>query len=356
MNKQIIVSRNIEITVKQTEPDHFITTATNLATDTLLDSKAATNELNALADYDTMITTYALPIQQRIHAANLRPGHHYTLIMLSEYLGLPTALRFTFFSAKPVTYAQYDDAVQIELRPQSHRRNGYVRLYGRSFILYDGWRDLPKELTHDIHHLPNGIVTEAGKYVSFDERYLDDIKAAWPDYITFYDHEKCYRPDQLKQQEEKADAECEAFEPREISPGLTLIRDMENGHKLCVDMLPEMFAALYCESTQSLTAEDKLIRALRRATVASIEHAEDDDGGTCNFDAPVLDYKSYGMTKDAAEQAIKSLGFTCREWEGSLVIVCFLSGQGNRRTQMAEAFYRSMSNDGIPSGMYYQMD
>ncbi len=143
---------------------------------------------------------------------------------------------------------------------------------------------------------------------------------------------------------------------REIAPGLTLVKDEESSHKLCVNMSPEMFASLYCESTEVLTAEGKLIRALRRATVASMEHAEDDDGGTCNFDAPVLDYKSYGITKDAAEQAITSLGFHCYEWEDCLVITGFLSGQGNRRTQMAEAFSKSLDSDGIPSGVYYQMD
>ena len=142
----------------------------------------------------------------------------------------------------------------------------------------------------------------------------------------------------------------------EITPGLTLVRDEESSHKLCVNMSPEMFASLYCENTETLTAEDRLIRALRRATVASMEHAEDDDDGTCNFDSPVLDYKSYGITRDAAEQAVKSLGFHCYDWEDCLVITGFLSGQGNRRTQMAEAFSKSLDNDGVPSGVYYQMD
>lgn len=354
MTKRTIIARNIEILTKETEPGKFVTTATNLATDTLLDSKAATNELDALTDYDAMITTHALPIQGRIHAANLHTGHHYTLVFLGDF-GLPLALRFTFFSATPTTYAQYDDAVLIDLVPYRKSKHAHITLYGRSFILYDGWRELDKKTVCNTE-TRGSITIEHGKYLSFDEHYLDDIKAAWPDFIVAYDHDKVYRPDQPKQPEEKPVVEDRTIDPREITPGIMLIKDEETGNKLCVDMTPEMFASLYSENTEALTAEDKLIRALRRATVASIEHAEDDDGGTCNFDAPVLDYKSFGMTKDAAEQAIKSLGFACREWEGCLVIVCFLSGQGNRRTQMAEAFCRSMNSDGVPSGMYYQMD
>ena len=185
-----------------------------------------------------------------------------------------------------------------------------------------------------------------------------DIKAAWPDYILAFDCKNAYayNANPNEPQEEKPAPQEKPFEPREITPGLTLMEDAENGNGLCVDMSPEMFEQLYAQPTDNLTVEDKLIRALRRATVASVQHMRDDDGGTCNFDSPTLDYEAAGLTKNDAQRVIKSLGFASYDWEGSLVIVGYFPGQGNRRTNMAQAFCESMRKDGYASGMYYQMD
>lgn len=78
------------------------------------------------------------------------------------------------------------------------------------------------------------------------------------------------------------------------------------------------------------------------------------------------------MKKAAAEKIIADADLRCFDWrpfkshrgeDGKLikaptylVIVGFQRGQGFLRTRMAEAFCNSLNNDGIESGMYYQMD
>lgn len=104
-----------------------------------------------------------------------------------------------------------------------------------------------------------------------------------------------------------------------------------------------------------------LSQALERAIQAARLLTDAEDGGTCNFDAPVLHYRPAGLTKKQAMAALQAAGLTCFEWAPfqqpkNLVINGFLSGQGNRRTRMAEAFRDSMTADGYTVTMYQQMD
>lgn len=309
------------------------------------------------AAFSDALEVYALPLQAAFFRAKLQHDKRYTIVLIGDF-GFPCSIPFTFDYAKCDTYAQYNDVVRAVFTPAKKRKQRCLTLYNRDFLIYDGWRELPDELVFEVNHLGNGIVTKGSKYSSFDDRYMVDIKAAWPDYILAFDCKKAYayNANPNEPQEEKPAPQEKPFEPREITPGLTLMEDTENGNGLCVDMSPEMFEQLYAQPTDNLTVEDKLIRALRRATVASVKHVREDDGGTCNFDSPTLDYKAAGLTKSNAERVIKSLGFSCRDWEGLLVIRGYFPGQGNRRTRMAEAFCESMRKDGYASGMYYQMD
>ncbi len=144
---------------------------------------------------------------------------------------------------------------------------------------------------------------------------------------------------------------------------------------LPVDLEPEEFARLYAPPEgEQIDASEKLRRALERAKHKAYAAMgdEDDDGGTCNFDSPVLDFSACGLKKAAAEKIIADADLSCYDWrpfkshrgeDGKLikaptylVIVGFQRGQGFLRTRMAEAFCNSLNNDGIESGMYYQMD
>lgn len=92
----------------------------------------------------------------------------------------------------------------------------------------------------------------------------------------------------------------------------------------------------------------------------ALAYAQEDDGGTCNFDAPMLDYRASGIPLGEAKQAIADAGLRCYEHrmygEKALVICGCQHGQGNRRTVMAEAFSRALKAQGYVCGMYYQMD
>ncbi len=129
-----------------------------------------------------------------------------------------------------------------------------------------------------------------------------------------------------------------------------------------VTLTPEDYERLYApRDGEKVSRQEALTRALMRATVAAYGHADVIDGGTCNFDAPTLNYRDCGISKKAAKEAIAAAGLRCFEWrvchDTELVIggPCFF-GQANRRTAMAEAFHAALKADGYATGMYYQMD
>jgi hypothetical protein len=107
---------------------------------------------------------------------------------------------------------------------------------------------------------------------------------------------------------------------------------------------------------------EDLRKALERAKVQAEQARQEDDGGTCNFDSPTIDYRAMGMQKAKVIETIKNAGLTCFDWTGyygkvyGLVICGMTAGQGNCRTAMAEAFCTELINCGIKSSMYYQMD
>lgn len=348
MEKLEILGRNIIIETRNEEGDSFITVVSNKATKELLNCKTAFTEQDALKDHDDMITTYALPLQARLHAAGMKMGERYTLVTMNDF-GFPVALNFTFNAIDYLAYAQYDDAATIYCFPKGARKLRQFRVYNQSFALYSSWRTLTDDMIYSVEKKPGAPVVRMSKYVCCDDRYIADIIAAWPDFITSYQIAP-KKPDPLP----APDPKPKTIEPREIAPGLTLMCDEDHG--LFVDMTPETFAELYGPVQDPIPAEENLLRALRRATVACMSHALDEDGGTCNFDSPTLDYKTCGITRDAAERTIKAAGMSCYDWKKQLVISGPFSGQGNRRTAMARAFCESMTKDGVASGMYCQMD
>lgn len=97
------------------------------------------------------------------------------------------------------------------------------------------------------------------------------------------------------------------------------------------------------------TTNDKyamLTNALEQAKKAAQPFADSEDGGTCNFDSPVIDYRAMHMSKQKAVDAIQAAGLRCFEWNGYggiRLVVCGIGcGQGNRNTRMAEAAHNSL--------------
>lgn len=150
--------------------------------------------------------------------------------------------------------------------------------------------------------------------------------------------------------------------------------EMERVDPLPVDLEWDEFVRLYAPPAgEKVDAPEKLRRALMRAWHKALAAIGDgDDGGTCNFDSPAVDFRACGLTEQAAIRVIEQAGLRCYDWkpfrgyrdaDGRLVrapkflVICgFQHGQANLRTTMAEAFCHSMNADGCECRMYYQMD
>lgn len=99
----------------------------------------------------------------------------------------------------------------------------------------------------------------------------------------------------------------------------------------------------------------KLRDDLRAAFAETEELEQTEDGGTCNFDAPVV-YLPRWRGKDV-EQAAKEAGGGAWKWRGGGYCISFRgSGQGNRRTRRAEAIREALAARGYETAMYYAMD
>lgn len=103
---------------------------------------------------------------------------------------------------------------------------------------------------------------------------------------------------------------------------------------------------------------EQLKQALIIAKGAAMLYADIEDGGTCNFDAPMI--RLYRWKKDEIDDAICGAGLRYIEHKSygtkAYVICGGTQGQGNRRTAMAEAMYKSLEAAGYDVFMYYQMD
>jgi len=108
---------------------------------------------------------------------------------------------------------------------------------------------------------------------------------------------------------------------------------------------------------KNITVEDlKAALEIAREVAAKTE-----DGGTCNFDAPVLLLPTTGKgcrtAKRVAKETIEAAGLDSFEWrKNALVIQIHCGGQGASRTRSAEAFERELRARGYETTMYYQMD
>jgi len=116
----------------------------------------------------------------------------------------------------------------------------------------------------------------------------------------------------------------------------------------------------YREQAAPLTGKYLKLKLDLLAAYAETEHIEQtEDGGTCNFDAPVLHLNRWDGNK--IKQAAKEAGGSAFKWTwGSRVMGWVFSprssGQGNRRSRRAEAISAALKAKGYNTGMYYAMD
>lgn len=97
-------------------------------------------------------------------------------------------------------------------------------------------------------------------------------------------------------------------------------------------------------------------KANARDTAAMLDDTE--DGGSCNFDSVTL--KINIPAKLAAQAWVKLEKMLARDWgrlwRGHYMVGIPLSGQGNRRTRMAEAACNALKSAGYDAQMFYQCD
>ena len=105
----------------------------------------------------------------------------------------------------------------------------------------------------------------------------------------------------------------------------------------------------------------KLAEDLKAALAYGLERKGDDDGGTCNFDAPSLHLP--GWTRKKVEAAAEYAGLGCFVWNlwGSKSFVFSLPmgcgvGQGYTRTKAAEAMREYLEGLGYDALTYCQAD
>lgn len=102
----------------------------------------------------------------------------------------------------------------------------------------------------------------------------------------------------------------------------------------------------------------QLAEALRKAAATAQAYKDHEDGGTCNFDAPSLYLPRY--TEAEIKRAAWAARLSCFSWKicgkTRWVFSVPISGQGNRRTEAAEAMTRELEALGYDALTYYQMD
>lgn len=101
-----------------------------------------------------------------------------------------------------------------------------------------------------------------------------------------------------------------------------------------------------------------LNQALLNAVNAAAMLDDTEDGGTCNLDSVALKIiipaKLVAATWVKLEKMLVS--DWGRLWKGYYMVYIPLSGQGNRRTRMAEAACNSLRSAGYNVTMFYQCD
>ena len=101
------------------------------------------------------------------------------------------------------------------------------------------------------------------------------------------------------------------------------------------------------------------ILALRVALLKAIAEAEKfsqvDDGGTSNFDTPVIRLEDW-QESEIREAFLLTGLYPDVEKDGIVAILRACLGQGFRRTAMAKAFRDSLRASGYTSYVHYKMD
>lgn len=103
---------------------------------------------------------------------------------------------------------------------------------------------------------------------------------------------------------------------------------------------------------------DKLEADVCKANKTAQVVTNKEDGGTCNFDTPVI---NLGKLRKADRDRLAMLDWSIepvesKAWDGWYYVYVTLDGQANLRTRMAKAAVKSLTESGWEATVYYQAD
>ncbi len=150
-----------------------------------LDVVTVTNEAAALAEFNKMVQKYAGPLQKAMNAAELKPGHKYTLVYFTEF-GFPVAQKITFSSMSFTTYAQHSDVVKLVFTPFRKRSKYSRRFYNCSLMIFEGWQDMDESVTDEIIRDDGEIKVMKSKYTCFSASYIEDLEKIFTNPVMIY--------------------------------------------------------------------------------------------------------------------------------------------------------------------------
>lgn len=101
---------------------------------------------------------------------------------------------------------------------------------------------------------------------------------------------------------------------------------------------------------------DALELAIMRAEQDAQKYADTEDGGTCNFDSPMVRIKATEKQLSVMDWPVYKYGKRHADGTTWFVISMNLNGQGNRRTRMAQAAADSLRAQGYETSLYQSMD
>lgn len=103
------------------------------------------------------------------------------------------------------------------------------------------------------------------------------------------------------------------------------------------------------------TAElNKLINDITNANNEAQMYDDVKDGGSCNFDSPIINIKLTRKERETLEMFLTPVGE--KGYKNCYFVEIDLCGQGARRTKMAEVASQSLRNAGYNASVYYQLD
>ena len=99
---------------------------------------------------------------------------------------------------------------------------------------------------------------------------------------------------------------------------------------------------------------NKLMNDILNANNEPFMYSEVEDGGSCNFDTPMMKIKLSRKEREQMKDFLTPVDM--RGYRDHYFVEIPLKGQANRRTVMAEAAARFLKAEGYEASVYYQLD